>query len=281
MKKKFVLCAALLALAFTGCEKTGTIEGVVLDPFTGKAVEMPTVWMDSTIFGTHAPKYAHKGILKEGKFKFEKVPVGDYLIKARRNKYVLTQQKFSTTEANPNANLTLYSYSDQVDPGLYTASAEGPVKISNEWVIWSASCSESVAAYRENFPQDADAGKVPNQNKKKKKKSNVKMVPLPAPRVVDANLAVFYRNASSVTTPLVAISYPAVVGSVADHADCKGFDASEKKGVFADKDKGTALNVAYKAEGLFEITANLPKGKQIIQFSQDGKSLQTYYFEVK
>ena len=73
MKKKFVLCAALLALAFTGCEKTGTIEGVVLDPFTGKAVEMPTVWMDSTVFGTHAPKYAHKGILKEGKFKFEKV----------------------------------------------------------------------------------------------------------------------------------------------------------------------------------------------------------------
>lgn len=278
--KRFTLCAAALALAFVGCEKTGTVEGVVLDPFTGKAVEMPTVWMDSTIFGTHASKYAHKGILKEGKFKFEEVPVGEYLIKARRNKYVLTQQKFSTTEAAPNANITLYSYSDQVDPGLYTASPEGPVKISNEWVIWSATCSESVAGYRETFTQDEDAGKVPNQ-KKKKKKSKVKKIPLPDPRVVDGNLSVFYRNASSVTTPLVAMSYPAVVGSVAAHADCKGFDASEKRGIFADKDKGVALNVAYKAEGLFEITGSLPKGKQIIQFSQDGKSLQTYYFEVK
>lgn len=279
MKKRFIIGAAAVALAFVGCKKTGTIEGVVLDPFTGKAIEMPTVWMDSTIYGTHASKYAHKGILKEGKFKFEEVPVGEYLIKARRNNYVLTQSKFSTTDANPNANLTLYSYSDQVDPGLYTASAEGPVKISNEWVLWSTSCSESVAGYRETFPQEADGAKVPNQDKKKKGK--VKMVPLPAPRVVDANLNVFYRNASSVTTPLVAMSYPAVVGPVSSHADCKGFEASEKKGVFADKEKGMALNVTYKAEGLFNITASLPKGKQIIQFSQDGKALQTYYFEVK
>ena len=49
MKKQlFIGAAALVAMAMTGCQKTGTIEGVVLDPFTGKAVEMPTVWMDST-----------------------------------------------------------------------------------------------------------------------------------------------------------------------------------------------------------------------------------------
>jgi hypothetical protein len=59
------------------------------------------------------------------------------------------------------------------------------------------------------------------------------------------------------------------------------FGEGETKGLFADKSKGTALTVTYKAEGLYEITGNLPKGKQIIQFTQDKKALQTYYFEVK
>ena len=106
------------------------------------------------------------------------------------------------------------------------------------------------------------------------------MTPLPEPRVVDGKLEVFYRNASSVTTPLIAKTFPAVVGKVADHKDCKGFE-NDEKGVFADKAKGADLTVTYIAENLFKITGNLPKGKQIIQFSQDGKTLQTYYFEVK
>ncbi|MBR3852055.1 MAG: hypothetical protein IKJ76_08475, partial [Fibrobacter sp.] len=59
------------------------------------------------------------------------------------------------------------------------------------------------------------------------------------------------------------------------------FEESEKKGLFADKDKGTNLTVTYMAENLFKITGDLPKGKQIIQFSQDGKTLTTYYFENK
>ena len=88
-------------------------------------------------------------------------------------------------------------------------------------------------------------------------------------------------NASSVTSPLVVTSYPAVEGKVTDHSDCQGFGADEKTGLFVDKAKGTALNVEYKAENLFQVTGNLPKGKQIIQLSQDGKTLQTYYFQVK
>jgi hypothetical protein len=39
--------------------------------------------------------------------------------------------------------------------------------------------------------------------------------------------------------------------------------------------------VEYKAENLFEIKGSLPKGKQILQLAQDGKTLQTYYFQVK
>jgi len=288
MKKQlFIGAAALVAMAMTGCQKTGTIEGVVLDPFTGKAIEMPTVWMDSTIFGTQNPKYPYKGDLQQGKFKFEKVPVGEYLIKARRSKYILGQQKIATDEKNPNLSVTLYEYSDQIKPGLYkSGTTEGPEKIDNQWVVYSTSCSESVAGYRLTMPIATDAAKVPGKkaDKKKKKKADkgaAKVSSLPAPLAVDAALNVFYVNASSVTSPLVVTSFPAVEGKVADHADCQGFGADEKTGLFVDKAKGTTLNVEYKAENLFQVTGNLPKGKQIIQLSQDGKTLQTYYFQVK
>ena len=286
MKKQlFIGAAALVAMAMTGCQKTGTIEGVVLDPFTGKAIEMPTVWMDSTIFGTQNPKYPYKGELQQGKFKFEKVPVGEYLIKARRSKYILGQQKIATDEKNPNLSVTLYEYSDQIKPGLYkSGTTEGPEKIDNQWVVYSTSCSESVAGYRLTMPIATDAAKVPGKKDKKKKKADkgaAKVSNLPAPLVVDAALNVFYVNASSVTSPLVVTSYPAVEGKVADHSDCQGFGADEKTGLFVDKAKGTTLSVEYKAENLFQVTGNLPKGKQIIQLAQDGKTLQTYYFQVK
>ena len=288
MKKQlFIGAAALVAMAMTGCQKTGTIEGVVLDPFTGKAIEMPTVWMDSTIFGTQNPKYPYKGELQQGKFKFEKVPVGEYLIKARRSKYILGQQKIATDEKNPNLSVTLYEYSDQIKPGLYkSGTTEGPEKIDNQWVVYSTSCNESVAGYRLTMPINTDAGKVPGQkaDKKKKKKADkgaVKVSNLPAPLAVDAAISVFYVNASSVTSPLVATTYPAVEGKVADHSDCQGFGADEKTGLFVNKDKGSTLSVEYKAENLFQITGTLPSGKQILQLSQDGKTLQTYYFQVK
>ena len=287
MKKQlFIGAAALVAMAMTGCQKTGTIEGVVLDPFTGKAIEMPTVWMDSTIFGTQNPKYPYKGELQQGKFKFEKVPVGEYLIKARRSKYILGQQKIATDEKNPNLSVTLYEYSDQIKPGLYkSGTTEGPEKIDNQWVVYSTSCSESVAGYRLTMPIATDAAKVPGKkDKKKKKKADkgaAKVSSLPAPLAVDAALNVFYVNASSVTSPLVVTSYPAVEGKVADHSDCQGFGTDEKTGLFVDKAKGTTLNVEYKAENLFQVTGTLPKGKQIIQLAQDGNTLQTYYFQVK
>lgn len=286
MKKQLTLCAAaLIAMAMTGCEKKGTIEGVVLDPFTGKAIEMPTVWMDSTIYGTQNPKYPYKGELQQGKFKFEEVPVGEYLIKARRSKFILGQQKIATTNENPNLSVTLYEYSDQVKPGLYkTGTTEGPEKIENQWVVYSTSCNESVAGYRLTMPLNADAGKVPGKkaDKKKKKADKApKVSNLPAPLAMGSAIDVFYVNASSVTSPLVATVFAAAEGKVADHSDCKGFGADEKTGLFVDKSKSATLSVEYKAENLFEIKGALLSGKQILQLSQDGKTLQTYYFEVK
>lgn len=282
-KKIFLLAISFSLLSIMGCgEKKGTIEGVVLDPFTGKPVEMPTVWMDSTIFSTQKGKYEFKADLQKGSFKFLNVPVGDYLIKARRNRFVLGQEKFTTSDKNPNAKLTLYIYNDQVDPGLYKANAEGAKKISNNWVLWSASCKESVAAYRLSYVDSKELPSLPGKkNKKAKKKASAgKEKPLPDPMVVDASLDFLYKNASSVTAPLVAASYIIDTDNVASHSDCSGFNG-DKKGLFADVAKKTDLEVSYKSEALYQIKGNLSKGKQIVVLSQDGKTLQTYFFEVK
>ncbi|OWV23813.1 hypothetical protein B7982_05125 [Fibrobacter sp. UWB2] len=301
MKKKLSICAAaFIALAMTGCDngKTGTIEGEVRDAFTNKPLEMPTVGMDSTIYTTLSKKYEFNQELRKGKFKFVKVPVGAYRVYAGRSKYVKTRMKIETTEQNPNASLILYIYSAQVDPGLYQGTPEGPLKIDNKWVVYSTNCDESIAGYRLTMPQqqagDAKTSLAEKIGVKKKGKKGKKakkaaapaavasaVTNLPDPRVVDGKLEVFYHNSSSVSTAITAKTYPAVVAPIASHKDCKGFGAGETKGVFPVKDKATDLKVEYVAENLFKITGNLPKGKQIIQLSQDGKTLQTYYFEAK
>lgn len=300
MKKLSICAAAIIALAMTGCDngKTGTIEGEVRDAFTNKPLEMPTVGMDSTIYTTLSKKYEFNQELRKGKFKFVKVPVGAYRVYAGRSKYVKTRMKIETTEQNPNASLILYIYSAQVDPGLYQGTPEGPLKIDNKWVVYSTNCDESIAGYRLTMPQqqagDAKANlaeKIGVKKKGKKGKKAKKAAPvaqvaaavtnLPDPRVIDGKLEVFYHNSSSVSTAITAKTYPAVVAPIASHKDCKGFGAGETKGVFPVKDKATDLKVEYVAENLFKITGNLPKGKQIIQLSQDGKTLQTYYFEAK
>ena len=302
MKKQLLTAcaAALVAMAMTGCEKTGTIEGVVLDPFTEQAVPMPTVWMDSTIFTTTKEKYPYKQELQQGTFKFNKVPVGSYRVLAGRSKYIKSRNPIATTEAEPNLKVKLYIYSDQVNPGLYKTGEKAPTKINNEWVLYSTQCTESIAGYRLEMPQVTEAAKLPptppkedkkaKKGKKGKKAAKAaapaaapasKMIALPAPLVVANQINVLFVNANSVSSPLIAKSFAAVEENVANHKDCKGFADTDKKGIFADKSKATDLQVTYVAENLFRITGTLPQGKQIIQLSQDGKTVQTYYFEVK
>ena len=273
-KKVFVLVFCALLLCLSGCQKKGTVEGIVLDPFTDAPVVMPTVWIDNSIFGTQKASYEFKTDLQNGKFKFLDVPAGKYLIKTRRNKYALGQLHFETTAKKPNAKLTLYIYSDQVQPGLYQKSPKGPDKISNEWVLWSATCKDaSAAAYFTSFK-----GMVENPRTHRK---TSRVNKLPEPRVVDANIDVFYRHNSSVLAPVDAVTYPVMTDNVSAHSDCKGFGKADKVGLFADVNKGTKLTVNYKADGLYEVTGTLPKGKQIMRLSQDGKTIQTYYFNVK
>ena len=294
MKKQILTaCAvALVAMAMTGCDKTGTIEGVVLDPFTEQPVPMPTVWMDSTIYTTTKEKYPYKEDLQKGEFKFQKVPVGSYRILAGRSKYIKSRNPIQTTEAEPNLKVKLYIYSDQVNPGLYKTGEKAPTKINNEWVLFSTQCSESIAGYRLEMPQATDGSKLPPKQKEDKKAKGkkgkkaaapaaAKVISLSAPLVVDSKLNVLFVNASSVSAPLVAKTFAAVEDKVANHKDCKGFIESDVKGIFPDKSKSTDLQVTYVAENLYKISGDLPKGKQIIQLSQDGKTVQTYYFEVK
>ena len=247
MKKQLMTAcaAALIAMGMTACDKTGTIEGVVLDPFTEQPVPMPTVWMDSTIYTTTKEKYPYKEELQKGEFKFNKVPVGSYRILAGRSKYVKSRNPVQTTEAEPNLKVKLYIYSDQVNPGLYKTGEKTPTKITNEWVLFSTQCTESIAGYRLEMPAASETAKLPPAPKadkkakgkkgKKAKKAAApaaapasKMIALSAPLVVDGKLNVLYVNASSVTAPLVAKTFAAVEDKVANHKDCKGFTETDK-----------------------------------------------------
>lgn len=296
MKKQIIACAAaLIAFAMTGCEQKGTIQGEVCDAFTGKALEMPTIWMDSTIYSTLKKKYPYKQELRKGQFKFENVPFGTYKVLANRAKYIKSHTKVTVTESSPVADVKLYIYSDQVDPGLYEVVSGTPSKIKNDWSLWAVRCGEeSIAGYRLAIPQaDKDAAKQlpPEKGKKGKKKKAKKVAAAPAneaafidlkdPKEVSEKFNVFYRNASSVSSDLVVKSYAVANGPVAAHKDCAGFDAGEANGIFAIKSKVTDLKSSYVAENLYRIEGTLPKGKQIVQLSQDGKVLQTYYVEVK
>lgn len=277
MKKVLLsIATAAAALSFVGCDKTGTISGQVVDPFTGKAVEMPTVWMDSTIYSTKKDNYAYKAELGQGKFKFENVPAGTYLLKSRRNKYNLSQQSLTTTNENPNAEVKIYLYSDTIAPGMYLPSAEGATKIANEWAIFSTTCKESVAGLRISFEQDM--GMVPGQKKKSKK--DVKVNKLPDPKTVAAEMDVLYCNKGTLASSLAVASYPVKTAAASAHADCQGFEKNEN-GLFPDLSKKTELAVEYRSEGLVAIRGTLPKGKQMIVITKEGKLLQSYYVEVK
>ena len=169
-------------------------------------------------------------------------------------------------------------------------------------MLFSTQCTESIAGYRLEMPAATEAAKLPptppkddtkakgKKGKKGKKAAKAapaapstaaKMIALPAPLVVANQINVLFVNANSVSSPLVAKSFAAVEDNVANHKDCKGFADTDKKGIFVDKSKSTDLQVTYVAENLFRITGTLPQGKQVIQLSQDGKTVQTYYFEVK
>lgn len=296
MKKQIIACAAMfIAFAMTGCEQQGTIQGEVCDAFSGKALEMPTIWMDSTIYSTLKKKYPYKQELRKGQFKFENVPFGTYKVLANRAKYIKSRTKVTVTEANPVVDVKLYIYSDQVDPGLYEVVNDLPSKIKNEWSLWAMRCGdESVAGYRLAIPQaDKDAAKQlpPNKKDKKKKKKAKKVetaagaapafIDLKDPKEVKEQFSMFYCNSSSVTTDVIAKSYAVANGAISAHKDCSGYEAGETNGIFAIKSKVTDLKTSYVAENLYRIEGTLPKGKQIIQLTQDGKVLQTYYVEVK
>ena len=299
MKKQFTLCGAvLMALAMTGCEKTGTVEGVVMDPFVNKAVEVPTVWMPNTVFGTHSKNYqkdeAKNAAIRKGEFKFENVPLGEYDLSAKRSSYNQSSIKIKLDEANPNIKVTLYEYPKDIESGMYKAGTNAPEKISGaDWVIFRLDCEDaSVAGFNLEVADMSGAPKAPAATKKDKKSKKGgkaapaadaagKMMPLNAPRLMDAALDVLYVRAQSSTSPVSAAAYPVVEDKVGNHKDCKGITAGAKTALFADKSKKVDLKAEYRADDLYAITGNLPKGKQIVHFSQDGKTLQTFYFEVK
>lgn len=271
MKKSFSAAAFLATLSLVACGKSGTISGTVIDPFTGKAVELPTVFIKDTPFTSQKVP----GGLKDGAFKFEKIKPGTYTITAGKNKYSKTNIEFTVAETALDVKQDLYIYSREgLTPGMYQpVSGAAAEKIANAWVNSEATCKESITALRPKYMQN-----VENKATKKVEKNEVV---LPAAKKTATSMNVLFYNASSVSSPIEAVAYPASEAKASEHADCKGIDAKETTLIVPQKDKSVQLSVAYKSENLYEISGTLPKGKVLVTFHQDGKLLKTYYFDAQ
>jgi len=258
---KILLLIALALLALVACGKKGSVSGTVMDPFSGKAVELPTVWIKGTTFSTKKIE----GGLPDGKFKFEGVPIVDssYTLQAGKSKYSQGQVKFSISKDNPDVTQNIYIYRQDVAPGLYRPVEGTEAEKINARAIFQAVCKERMFAFRVKFTTENPSTK--------KKEENV----LPPPANVPIDVTFLSKIATSVTSPIIVTSYPVLSESAKKNAEC-GVDAKETL-LLPDLSKGTNIPADYKSENLYEIKGTLPKGKQFLTIKQDGKLVNAYY----
>jgi hypothetical protein len=266
--KKIIPIFAIGMLALAACDK-GSVSGTVIDPFNGKAVELPTVWVEGTVHNSQKIP----GGLPDGNFKFEGIEPGTYTLRAGKGQYSTGRVEFTLSKDNFEVSQNVYIYSQKVTPGLYrTIEDSNAVKITNDWAIWQPTCKESGFVLRSKFVSE-----VENPKTKKKEKKDMK---LPDPKDVPANsVALLYKIATSVSSPIEAVSYPVKNSLAKNHADCSGIDTKETL-LIPDLDKGTKLQSGYKSENLYEVSLPLPSGKQFLAISQDGKQVGLYYLSV-
>lgn len=252
-------------LALAACEK-GSVSGTVMDPFTGKTVALPTVYVKGTTFSSQKIP----GGLPEGKFNFEGFEPGTYVVEAGKDKYSRGHAEFTISKGNMSATQNVYVYRLDVTPGLYRPiEGSNAEKITNDWAIWQPTCKGSFVL-RAKFTEEVENP----QTKKKEKKDRM----LPSPKNVPANIVALYQLKTSVSSPVEATSYP-IIEDLAKNHDC-GLDAKEK--LFAPNlDKGTKLSSSYKSDNLYEIKGTLPGGKQLLALNQDGKLVGLYYLNAQ
>ncbi|MDR0516605.1 MAG: carboxypeptidase-like regulatory domain-containing protein [Fibromonadaceae bacterium] len=267
--KKIIPIFAIGMLALVACGKKGTVSGTVIDPFNGKAVELPTVWVSGTVHNSQKIP----GGLPDGKFKFEGLEPGTYTMAAGKSKYSKGSAEFTITNENLEVSQNVYIYSQTVTPGLYRPiEGSEAEKIINDWAIWQPTCKESGFVLRTKFVSDVE-------NPKTKKKEKKDMM-LPPPRDVPVNITVLYKIATSVSSPIDVVSYPVKNSSAKNHSDCSGVDVKETL-LIPDLSKGNKLESSYKSENLYEIKGTLLSGKQFVAISQDGKLVGLYYLNAQ
>jgi len=267
--KKILPLIALSALALVACKK-GTVSGLVIDPFSGKPVELPTVYIKGTVFNSQKIP----GGLPDGKFKFEGIEPGTYVLEAGKGKYSKGHVEFTITKEKMEVSQNVYIYGQEVSPGLYrTIENSNAEKITNDWTIWQPTCKETGFTLRTKFESEFENPAT----KKKEKKENV----LPAPRNVPAELTTLFKIATSVPSPIEAISYPIISAPAKDHKDCVGIGEKETL-LLPDTTKGVALTSSYKSDNLYEIKGTLIGGKkQFLALKQDGKLVGLYYLNAQ
>jgi hypothetical protein len=266
--KKILPFIALSALALVACKK-GTVSGTVIDPFNGKAIEGPVVYIKGTVFTSQKKE----GGLPDGKFEFKGIEPGTYTLEAGKGRYFKGRAEFTISKENLNASQDVYIYGQDVKPGLYRPiEGSDAEKITSDWPNWQVTCKETGFALRAEFETEFENP----QTKKKEKKNNV----LPGPRKIPSDMTVLYRITSSVSSQVEAISYPVISSNAKNHKDCLGVGEKETL-LIPNMDKKVTMASSYKSENLYEIKGTFPSGKQLLALSQDGKLVGLYYLNVQ
>jgi len=248
------------------CEKA-SVSGTVIDPLSGKAVELPTVWIEGTVFNSQKTP----GGLPDGKFSFEGMKPGTYTLRAGKSKHSGGKAEFTITKEDMSATKDIYIYSLEEKPGLYR-SIEGShaERIVNDWALHQPTCKGNAFAMRAKFVEEVENPKT----KRKEKKDNM----LKPPKDVPTDIVALFLIKTSVTSPVEAISYP-VKSESAKNYDC-GVDAKETL-LVPNMDSGTSLVSSYRSDNLYEIKGTLPAGRQFLAISQDNKLVGLYYLNAK
>ena len=260
MKKSLIALVSLCGLALVGCAK-GSIEGTVVDIFTGKPVEGAKVQLKGTTLQPIT-------VDATGAFSFPELKIQKYDIVVGKQDWSKSNGEIVLTKENADQKTTVYIFNRKnIDGGLFLPSDTGAVRIPNSWVGFEVECGNGTLAY------------APTMKIKRGKETKTSDMPAPMDQPLNGTYYLYDRSGSSAIPELRVASVKKVPASEVPACAAKNKDSKEF--YVADMNAAAVSATTYRSTGLYEATTSLVPGLQVLYFYQNGKPLKGYLFNAK
>jgi hypothetical protein len=259
MKRSLLWVLPILAFGIIGCTK-GTIEGKVINPFTGKPIAGAVVQLPGT---TKQPVTTDAN----GSFSFPELKIQDYKLVAGMNNFSKSEVSVSLTKEANEITKDLFIYNRKEEIGLYAETDTGMVKVPNFWVSYEVNCGDGKIAYLPTMTVEVG---------KEKKVSDM-------PAAIDRPLSgsyLLYEKSSATALPELKIAALKKVNASESPA-CAAKAKGAKTFLVADMNSAETIQAAYKSNSLYEVNPSLQPGEQLLYFYQAGKPLKGYLINAK